>query len=144
MRKTTMAAFGLVLSVALAGQSQTLTTQLQPQPQKLSDEVVEVQHDHAFAAGAVVRDVFGGAFLGAAAGGAYAFYQKEQNNNGDWGNWQRPVLIGAGVGAGIGLIFGIVDATTWSDRGYTRTPYADSDRHETGFAPPAAKYGLHF
>jgi hypothetical protein len=143
MHKPTIAILGLVLCTSLASRAQNTEVLQQPSHREaLPDDVVEVHHDHTFAGGAVVRDIFGGAIVGAAAGAGYDVYQHSQN--GDWGNWQRPVLIGAAVGAGIGLIFGIVDATTWSDRGYTRTPYADKDRHEPGFAPPAAQYGLHF
>jgi hypothetical protein len=144
MNKPTIAAIGLTLctSLALHAQSITLPSTQTTRSNALPDEVMEVHHDHAFAGGALIRDTFGGAVLGAAAGAGYAIYQKEQNNNGDWGNWQRPVLIGAAVGAGVGLVFGIVDATTWSDRGYSATPYAD--QKTTGFVPPAAQYGLHF
>ena len=145
MRKASMAALGLILSASLTVNAQSMTLQqpvVQTSHQALPDEVTEVHTDHAFAGGALIRDTFGGAVLGAAAGGAYALYNKEQNNNGNWGNWQRPVLIGAAVGAGVGLVLGIVDATTWSERSYS--PYADADRHDTGMVPPAAQYGLHF
>jgi hypothetical protein len=127
-----------VLSVGFAFGAHAQTYQAPAQP--LPDAVIEVHHDHEFAGGAVIRDTFGGAVLGTAVGVGVAYYNKEQNNGGDWGNWQRPVLIGAGIGAAVGLVFGIVDATTWSDGG--PGPYAD--RRETGFAPPAASYGMHF
>jgi hypothetical protein len=144
MRKPIIGVLGLVLgsSLALHAQSMSVPQTQAPRSNALPEEVMEVHHDHEFAAGAIIRDTLGGAVLGAAAGGGYALYQKQNNNNGDWGNWQRPVLIGAGVGAGIGLIFGIVDATTWSDRSYTATPYAD--QKQTGFSPPTAQYALHF
>jgi hypothetical protein len=144
MRKLILAfSLALTTSFALHAQSMTLQQPVQPAPkQGLPDEVLEVRHERVFPVGVVVRDTFGGAFLGAAAGGGYAIYQKENNNNGDWGNWQRPVLIGAGVGAGIGLILGIVDATTWSSAGYAPEPVAD--QRQTGFTPATAQYSLHF
>jgi hypothetical protein len=145
MRKTMIAGFALALCTTLAANAQTSMT-LQPvqtAPRAgLSDDITEV-HTHSAPAGVIFRDTLGGAVLGAAAGGGYALYQKEQNNNGDWGNWQRPVLIGAGVGAAVGLVFGIVDATTWSGS-YSSRSYADRDRLNTGFSPPAAQYGMHF
>jgi hypothetical protein len=145
MRKTLIAGFVLALCTTFAAHAQTSLT-LQPAqtaPRGLSDDVTEV-HTHSSTGGVIFRDTFGGAVLGAAAGGGYALYQKQNNNNGDWGNWQRPVLIGAGVGAAIGLVFGLVDATTWSDRSYSTRPYADRDRQTVGFSPPSAQYGLRF
>jgi hypothetical protein len=146
MRKTLIAGFALALCSTFAAHAQSSLT-LQPAPTApragLADDIAEV-HTHSSPGGVIFRDALGGAVLGAAAGGGYALYQKENNNNGDWGNWQRPVLIGAGVGAAIGIVFGVVDATTWSDRSYTTRPYADADRQTVGFSPPAARYGLHF
>ena len=147
MRKLILATLGLALLTPFASHAQSMTLG-QPaataeQRPALPDEVVEVRHERPFAGGIVIRDTFGGAVLGAAAGGGYAFYQKENNNNGDWGNWQRPVFIGAAVGAGVGLILGIVDATTWSGGGY----YDDrpvADQRSTGFTPATAQYSLHF
>jgi hypothetical protein len=145
MRKTWFAGLTLALCTTFAAHAQTTLT-LQPvqtAPQRgFSDEVMEV-HASPAPAGIILRDTLGTALLGATAGGGYALYQKENNNHGDWGNWQRPVLIGAGVGAAIGLVFGIIDATTWSGRTYATRSYADGDR-QTGFTPPAAQYGLHF
>jgi hypothetical protein len=148
MQKLMIAAVGLAFFASLAVHAQTSMTLQQPvvdhhESNALPDEVSEY-HTHSFAGGALFRDTLGGAVLGAAAGGAYALYNKEQNNGGAWGNWQRPVLIGAAVGAGVGLVFGIVDATTWSDRAYAPTPVSDQDRHTTGFSPAAAQYGVHF
>jgi hypothetical protein len=147
MRKLILTTLGLALLTPLAVRAQSMTLPQTPatnaQRPALPDEVLEVRHERPFAGGIVIRDTFGGAVLGAAAGGGYALYQKENNNNGDWGNWQRPVLIGAGVGAGVGLILGIVDATTWSGGGY----YDDrpvADQRSTGFTPATAQYGLHF
>jgi hypothetical protein len=139
LRKALIAA-AVSLGIAFGANAQTIVQQTSPSRQALPDEVVQVQHDHSFDGGAVIRDTFGGAVLGAAAGVGYAYYNKEENNGGNWGNWQRPVFIGAGIGAAVGLVFGIVDASTYSDR--APTPYAD--QRETGFAPPAAQYGVHF
>jgi hypothetical protein len=137
MLKNALIATALSFGIAFGAAAQTYTP---PPQQGLPDQVVEVRHEHEFAAGAVIRDTFGGAVLGAGVGVGVAYYNKEENNGGDWGNWQRPVLIGAGIGAAVGLVFGIVDASTGPD--VAPGPYAD--RRETGFSPPAAQYGLHF
>lgn len=140
MIRNALIAATLSLGMAFAANAQTVVQQSNPPRQQLPDEVIGVEHAHTFDGGAMIRDTFGGAVLGAGIGVGVAYYNKEQNNGGNWGNWQRPVFIGAGIGAAVGLVFGIVDATTYSDR--TVTPYAD--QRETGFSPPAAQYGMHF
>ena len=140
MLKKALIAAALSLGIGFGANAQTIVQQTSAPHQQLPDEVLQVQHEHTFDGGAVVRDTFGGAVLGTAIGVGVAYYNKEENNGGNWGNWQKPVFIGMGVGAAVGLVFGIVDATTYSDRSVT--PYAD--QRETGFAPPAAQYGMHF
>src|SRR5438874_297600 len=66
---------------------------------QLNVEVVEVQL-HCLAGSIIVGDVLGGTLIGAAAGGGVVLYNHYVTNsgNGDWGNWQHTVLIGAGIG----------------------------------------------
>src|SRR5438874_13465684 len=87
----------------------------------------------------ILTDAIGGAALGALAGGGVAAYRNYVQNEG-WGNWQRDVLIGAGIGLGVGLIVGVADAAS-SDRTFTG-PVAD--RRETGFNSPLPVYGNRF
>ena len=87
----------------------------------------------------IVTDAIGGAAIGALAGGGVAAYRNFVQNEG-WGNWQRDVLIGAGIGLGVGLILGVADAAS-SDRTFTG-PIAD--QRQTGFSRPVPVYGAHF
>jgi hypothetical protein len=80
-----------------------------------------------------------GAAAGALVGGGVAAYRKFVQNEG-WGNWQRDVLIGAGIGLGVGLIIGIADAAS-SDRTFTG-PIAD--QRSNGFSPDVPVYGARF
>jgi hypothetical protein len=66
---------------------------------------------HGSAAGTVLRDTISGGLLGAAVGGAVIGYEMGVQNHSDY-NWQRTLAIGAGIGLGVGLIWGIVDATS--------------------------------
>src|SRR5437763_12140151 len=104
----------------------------------LPDEVVGVQ-THRSAGGVIVGDALGGAVLGAAAGGGVAAYRNYVQNEG-WGNWQRDVLIGAGIGLGVGLILGVADAAS-ADRTFTG-PVADQKSY--GFEAPMASRGFRF
>jgi len=90
-------------------------------------------------AGVIVRDTIGGAAAGALVGGGVAAYRNFVKDEG-WGNWQRDVLIGAGIGAGVGLILGIADAAS-ADRTFTG-PIAD--QRATGFNAPVPVYGKRF
>ena len=76
-----------------------------------AQDTVVVQH--ANPVGLVARDTVAGAALGAAVGGGIILYNMGiQNNSGyDWG---RTLAWGAGVGAVVGLVWGVVDATTAS------------------------------
>ena len=68
--------------------------------QALPAEVVEVEHRRS-PAGAIVGDAIGGAVVGGLVGGGVAFYNRYGVTNGTWDNWQRDVLIGAGIGLGM-------------------------------------------
>jgi hypothetical protein len=80
----------------------------------------------------IVGDAIGGAIVGGLAGGGVAAYRNYVSNEG-WGDWQRDVLIGAGIG--LGLVLGVADAASSADR-VSMGPVAD--RRETGFGAPAA------
>jgi hypothetical protein len=107
-------------------------------PEALPQQVYEVQQKRS-PGSVIVTDAIGGAVLGALAGGGVAAYRNFVNNNG-WGNWQRDVLVGAGIGLGIGLIVGVADAAS-SDRTFTG-PIAD--RRDTGFNSSMPVYGSRF
>src|SRR5204863_3736886 len=104
----------------------------------LPAEVVEVEQ-HRSPGSIIVTDAIGGAALGALAGGGVAAYRNYVQNEG-WGNWQRDVLIGAGIGLGVGLIVGVASAAS-ADRTFTG-PIAD--QRVTGFSAPIPVYGAHF
>lgn len=107
-------------------------------PEALPQQVYEVQQKRS-AGSIIVTDAIGGAAIGALAGGGVAAYRNFVQNEG-WGNWQRDVLIGAGIGLGIGLIVGVADAAS-SDRTFTG-PIAD--RRQTGFNSSMPVYGNRF
>jgi uncharacterized protein YcfJ len=110
------------------------------QRQSLPDEVVEVQ-SHRSAGSVIIGDAVGGAALGALAGGGVAAYRNYVQNEG-WGNWQRDVLIGAGIGLGVGLIVGVASAASYADRSYMMGPVAD--QRSTGFSSSMPVYGANF
>ena len=119
----------------VAQRSVSVATQTQ-----LADTVYGVESSHRSAAGVIVGDAIGGAALGALAGGGVAAYRNYVQNEG-WGNWQRDVLIGAGIGLGVGLVFGLVDAAGNADR----TNFGPvADQRQTGFSAPLAQRGVRF
>ncbi len=60
-------------------------------------------------AGTVVGHTLGGALAGSAVSGLVIGYEMGIQNNGSY-DWGRALGIGAAIGAGLGLIWGIVDA----------------------------------
>jgi hypothetical protein len=102
-------------------------------------EVVEVQ-SHRSPASAIVGDAIGGAVVGGLVGGGVAFYNRYGVTNGTWDNWERNVLIGAGIGLGVGLIVGGIDAASNMDRTYQ----SFADQRSVGFAAPAGVYAKRF
>jgi hypothetical protein len=133
-------ALGLAIPAQAASDIQK-SNAVRPVQTALPADVVEVQSPHRNTGGVILGDAIGGAVLGAAVGGGVAVYNHYNNSDGSWGNWQRDIAIGAGIGLAAGLIFGLVDASSTADRTYTG-PVAD--RRESGFAPPAALYGARF
>lgn len=90
-----------------------------------ADEVV-VEH-RGNPAGTIARDTVGGAVLGSAVAGGIILYETQVNDNNDY-NWQRTLAWGALIGAGAGLVLGIVDATSTSygmQRFQARAPVRD-------------------
>jgi uncharacterized protein YcfJ len=104
----------------------------------LRQQVTEVQERRS-AGSVIITDAIGGAALGALAGGGVAAYRNYVQNEG-WGNWQRDVLIGAGIGLGVGLIVGVASVAS-ADRTFTG-PIAD--QRQTGFLSPVPVYGARF
>ena len=107
-------------------------------PEAFPQQTTEVETRRS-AGGVILTDAIGGAALGALAGGGVAAYRNFVDNNG-WGNWQRDVLIGAGIGLGVGLIVGVADAAS-SDRTFTG-PIAD--QRQTGFNSALPVYGARY
>ena len=105
-------------------------------------EVVEVQSRRSTGS-IIVGDAIGGMVAGAAVGGGVALYNRYVSDGKDWGNWQRDLAVGAGIGLAAGLIFGVVDAASGpsNDRVVTQ-PVAD--QHQSGFSANWAQYGKKF
>lgn len=106
---------------------------------RLPDEVVGYE-THRSSGGIVVADALGGAVVGGLVGGGVAAYRNYVNNDG-WGNWQRDVLVGAGIGLGVGLIIGVADVASSPDRTYVGPA---ADQRQTGFGSPMAARAFRF
>jgi len=135
-----MSAFALCLAMPAKAASEVSRIDKASNHQALPAEVIEVQ-SHRSPAAAIVGDAIGGAVVGGLVGGGVAFYNRYGVTNGTWDNWERNVLIGAGIGLGVGLIVGGIDAASNMDRAY-QGPM--SDRHSTGFSAPIGEYGVRF
>ncbi len=145
MLKGTLAASTLVLSLSLAAPASAAgrdASVVPPSHSGLQQEVATVE-SRPSAGSIIVRDAIGGAVLGAAVGGGVAIYRRyiENGSNGQWGNWQRDLALGAGIGLAAGLILGAVDAASNADRTF-QGPVADQRR--VGFDAPMAMYGARF
>ena len=147
MLKGTLAASTLVLSLSLAAPASAAgrdASVVPPSPSHsgLQQDVATVE-SRPSAGSIIVRDAIGGAVLGAAVGGGVAVYRRyiENGSNGQWGNWQRDLALGAGIGLAAGLILGAVDAASNADRGFTG-PVAD--QRQVGFDAPIATRAFRF
>ncbi len=109
-------------------------------PQQALPDDVNGYETHRSPAGAIIGDAVGGAVVGGLVGGGVAFYNRYGTSNGSWGNWQRDVLIGAGIGLGVGLIVGGIDAASNMDRTYQ----SFADDRSVGFGSPIALHALKF
>jgi len=147
MLKGTLATATLVVSLSLAAPASAAehsASVVPPSPSETGyQQEVPTVETRPSAGGIIVRDAFGGAVLGAAVGGGVAAYRRyvENGSNGTWGNWQRDVLLGAGIGLAAGLVLGAVDAASNADRTFMG-PVADERR--VGFSAPLAAYGARF
>jgi ABC-type nitrate/sulfonate/bicarbonate transport system substrate-binding protein len=103
-------------------------------------DVVEVQ-TRPSPAGTIVRDAVGGAILGGAIGGGVVIYNRYGTTNGTWDNWERTVLIGAGIGLGVGLIVGGVSAASQMDRSFVGPA---TEHRDVGFSPAIGQYGVRY
>ncbi len=142
MLKSVSIACALALVTPVAARANPVQA-AHPHKQALPDEVTGVETTHSSAAGTIVGDAIGGAAVGALVGGGVAAYHNYVQNEG-WGNWQRDVLIGAGVGLGVGLILGVASAASNADRTFVNSPVADQNRTEIGFSDHVPVYGAHF
>jgi hypothetical protein len=140
MLKGVVVAFACALAIPVQARANeaSRTNRVVAPPEALPQQVTEVEQRRS-PAGAIFADAIGGAALGALVGGGVAAYHRYVQNEG-WGDWQRDVLIGAGIGLGVGLIIGIADAAS-SDRTFTG-PIAD--RRQSGFDSPVPVYGARF
>ncbi len=68
-------------------------------------------HRGASPAGVVLRDTVTGGLVGTAVGGGIILYQMGINDKSNY-DWGRTLAWSAVVGLGVGLIWGVVDATT--------------------------------
>lgn len=109
---------------------------------RLPDAVVGVQAQPRNAGGIIVGDAVGGALVGGLVGGGVAAYRNYVNNDG-WGNWQRDILVGAGIGLGVGLIVGVADVASNPNPAPAYVGAA-VDRPDRGFSPPMAARGFRF
>lgn len=145
MLKTTVLAAALALCLAVPAKASAIDLTTHRAPSAMTDTaVVGVTADRPNPVGTIVTDAIGGAILGGAIGGGVALYNRYGTNggNGDFGNWQRDILVGAGIGLGVGLIVGGVSAASQAaDHSYMapRTEHLD-----VGFSAPVGSYGRNF
>jgi hypothetical protein len=149
MLKGALVALTAVLALALparaASRESGTASVLPPSPSartSFAQQVTTVE-SRPSAMGIIARDALGGALAGAAVGGGVILYRRyvENGSNGQWGNWQRDLALGAGIGLAVGLVFGAVDAASNADRRFTG-PIADE--RQQGYAPALATYGARF
>jgi len=142
---TLTAVFALALPARAAPRDSGSASVVPPSPSSragFADQVTTVE-SRPSTAGIIARDAIGGALAGAAVGGGVILFRRyvENGSNGQWGNWQRDLALGAGIGLAVGLVFGAVDAASNADRRFMG-PVADE--RQQGYAPALATYGRRF
>ncbi len=90
-----------------------------------ADENVVVQR-HTNPVGLVARDAVGGAVAGAAVGGLIIGYNRGIQNHSNY-DWGRTLGISAAIGAGVGVVWGIIDAASTGPSYSAQTPLAVRD-----------------
>ena len=140
-----IAVLALALPARAASREAGSASVLPPSPSARTsfEQQVTTVESRPSAVGIIARDAIGGALAGAAVGGGVILYRRyvENGSNGQWGNWQRDLALGAGIGLAVGLVFGAVDAASNADRRFTG-PIADE--RQQGYAPALATYGARF
>jgi hypothetical protein len=147
MLKGTLVALAAILALALTARAESREANraslLPPSPvtsTEFAQEVTTVE-SRPTTGGIIARDAIGGAVAGAAVAGGVILWRRYVESNGTWGNWERDLALGAGIGLAAGLIFGAVDAASNADRRFTG---AVVDERQSGFAPAVATYGRRF
>jgi hypothetical protein len=79
----------------------------------LAQEYVAVERRRS-TAGIILRDTLAGGVLGSAVAGGIILYEMGIEDNDDY-DWGETLAWGAIIGAGAGLVFGIVDAASGPD-----------------------------
>jgi hypothetical protein len=136
MLKGIALATAVSLAIAVPARAENVAASANP---AFKAEVVEVQ-SHRNPAGVILGDTVGGAVAGAAVGGGVVLWKRYVDNSG-WGDWGRTIAIGAAIGAGVGLLFGVVDAASSADRAPN---YPLADVKDRGFSSPAGQYTSRF
>jgi lipid-binding SYLF domain-containing protein len=134
-----LSALALCLAMPVKAASDISRIDKASHPQALAAEIVEVQ-SHRSPGSIIIGDAIGGAVVGGLVGGGVAIYNRYGATNGTWDNWERNVLIGAGIGLGVGLIVGGIDAASNMDHTYQ----SFADQRSVGFAAPAGVYAKRF
>lgn len=142
-------ALGLALAAPARAETSVVqhdTTVTTTTRHSLPDDVVAVETNRPSPGGVILRDAVGGAVLGTAVGGGGALYSRyvQNGSNGDWGNWQRDLALGAGIGLAAGLVLGVVDAASSSSGPAASVAHPVTDRRETGFSAYQPVYGMKF
>lgn len=88
-----------------------------------ADEV-GVERRRGSAVGTIARNTVGGAVLGSAVSGGIILYRMGIEDESDY-DWQETLLWGALIGAGAGLVLGVVDVASGPSYELQRSPVRD-------------------
>src|SRR5919199_5836018 len=123
--------FAVALPANAAPRDSSSVTVVPHSPSALAQQVAVVE-TRPSPAGIIARDAIAGALLGTTVAGGVILWRRYVETNGTWGNWQRDLALGAGIGLAAGLIFGAVDAASNADRVWVNGPIADE--RQLGYA----------